>query len=86
MTVYPKNKKEWWDNVDSRWHDLDNIIMRFIPNAAVEAATFKQNHDERLADIFQTAWSKAPDASWIHSIPGWGVLCDLCSERFVLEE
>jgi len=31
-------------------------------------------------------WEVAPDKAWIHTINGWGALCDLCSEMWVFDE
>jgi hypothetical protein len=38
---------------------------------------------ETLHHFFELAWSAAPDTPEIHSWPGWGHLCDLCSEFWV---
>lgn len=44
----------------------------------------KESRDHyRLLRYFNGAWRMAPDDRSIHSIPGWGVLCDLCSEDWV---
>jgi hypothetical protein len=40
------------------------------------------NH-ERIRQYLQAFWSAAPDQSWIHNVPGWYELCDLCSEYWV---
>jgi len=97
---YLKNKEEWWKLVDDNWPDLIDILYRFIGMSdhenidckiteevrAVEIERMKQNRDERLADYFQGAWSNAPNVQGLQSIPGWLRMCDLCSERYVLEE
>jgi len=41
--------------------------------------------DTKLCRYFAAAWCLASDAyAW--SVPGWGQLCDLCSEEYVLYE
>lgn len=47
----------------------------------------KGNEDwERLRMYFGAWWMMAPDKPEIHEIPGWGVLCDLCSEDWVFRD
>lgn len=52
---------------------------------AEELEHLKHNCDEKLARYFHSAWGLASDA-YAYSVPGWGVLCDLCSEEYVLYE
>lgn len=40
----------------------------------------------RTLAYLKGAWRCAPDKPWIHSLPSWGVLCDLCSEDWVFYE
>jgi hypothetical protein len=42
----------------------------------------KRDHGRILAYL-NAFWAAAPDRSWIHSLPAWGRLCDLCSESWV---
>ena len=32
MTNYPKNKEEWWGNVEKHWEDLKYIVLSYYPN------------------------------------------------------
>lgn len=50
----------------------------------VENCKAKRNH-EKLRQYLFACWESAPDNSSIHSIPGWGSLCDLLSESWVFE-
>ena len=64
----------------------DTTVDVFAPSRTllhlVESA--KRDRDpEPLLRVLNAAWHVAPDEPWIHSIPGWGVLCDLCSEDWV---
>jgi len=38
----------------------------------------------RLARYFNAAWGMASE-SYAWSVPGWGQLCDLCSEEWVVQ-
>lgn len=46
----------------------------------------RKDRSNRLQDLFQSLWAAAPDTGDIHARPAWGVLCDLCSEAYVLYE
>jgi len=97
---WPKNKKQWWNLVDENWPDLLGILNRFIGmtdhadindnitqcQRSEEVARMKQEKNPRLADYFSAAWYNAPDNPCIHDIPGWALLCDLCSEVEVLNK
>jgi hypothetical protein len=84
MKDYPTNKEEYWIFVDRHWEDLYDIIYRFAPELCKDADNYRLNQDAKLAGIFQTAWANAPDSPSIHYLPSWNVLCDLCSESYVL--
>ena len=64
----------------------DNLVGTLEPmNVLIERA--KQDRDHyTLLRYLNAAWWAAPDKPWIHDIPSWGVLCDLCSEECVFEE
>lgn len=50
---------------------------------------FKKLYDTRnsdLASLLSETWFGMPESSDIRSEPGFFVLCDLCSESYVLEE
>ena len=98
--AYPKNKAEWWKNVDTAWVEILSILHRFIDMndyedidgkmtlecRSVEIETMKKNRDPRLVRYLSAAWENAPSVMRLHEIPGWNVLCDLYSERSVLNE
>lgn len=78
---YAKTREEWWFLVDKNWGDLHSIIARFAPGNGKGAAKVKEDRDAvTLYNYLNAAWYRAPDKKWIHSIPGWGMLCDLCSD------
>jgi len=51
----------------------------------VEKAKEASDHS-KLLKYLNGAWFSAPDRKWIHSIPGWSTLCDLCSESWVFDD
>lgn len=64
-------------------------IGRVEPSAErmeLHVEELKQNHDSLLKCYFDIAWEVAPDSSGIHRIAGWGILCELCSEGWVLDK
>lgn len=95
---YPRNKDEWWKNVDTWWPELLILISNFavddlgkpldpfqsLDPAAVTLEKMKSERDPELADVFESTWVNAPDHGRIHAMKGWDVLCDLCSESYVL--
>lgn len=86
---YPKTAEEWWNNVDTYWDKLYDILARFIPPEVLKEKDpdkLRLNKDTDLLRLFNDAWWNAPDSPSIHYIPGWSVLCDLCSESYVLNE
>lgn len=50
-----------------------------------EIEWLKKNRDTHLARYFHAAWGLASE-SYAWTRPSWGILCDLCSEEFVLYE
>ena len=97
---YPETNEEWWELVDENWAELLTIMNKFLAlegkvglegevlghSLAAEVTRIKENRDSRLADYFQATWFAAPDKYWIRKIPKWFLLCDLCSEDYVLCE
>lgn len=81
------SKKDYWQAVDSRWPELKQILKMYLsPDLFSKVEELKQNRSTKLSTMFQYAWEAAPDNYSIHSIPGWGSLCDLCSESYILFE
>ena len=46
----------------------------------------KENRDSKLASIFESSWFGIPESPSSRCIPGFFVFCDLCSERYVLND
>lgn len=94
MTKYigykePTTAEEYWNNVDRYWADLYNILAMFLNRAQLQASDpdkMRLEKNPEIARLFNAAWFNAPDDYSIHSIPAWHVLCDLCSEEYVLHE
>lgn len=87
MKDYPTTKEEYWQLVDQHWQDLYNILAMFLPKEQLATAdNLRLQQDPQLSHLFNEAWWNAPDSPSIHSIPSWYVLCNLCSESYVLME
>ena len=94
------NSRDWWNLCKSEWPKLVNILEQLLPMGEntdpVRDTLFTdkplrdivrelfESEDRGLVDYFQEAWWRALDSSSIHNIPGWHVLCDLCSECCIL--
>ena len=45
----------------------------------------KEDRDPHIARYFFAVWDAAPDQPYIHQ-GAWDILCNLCSEEYVLDE
>lgn len=82
----PTSYDEYWFTVDAYWDQLYAILVKFLPTEKLEHAdAYRLNKDSEILSLFNDAWFNAPDNRSIHSIPGWHILCDLCSESYLLE-
>ena len=87
MPSAPRNREEYFSLAYQHHDELFNIIADFSGRDNAEEFTlFLNERSSSIAPIFHQAWADAPDRPWIHSIPGWHALCDLCSEDYVLYE
>ena len=82
-----KTPDDWWELVENEWFDLRKILIRFLDISQVYDAGryIKSKNYSSLHNLFEEAWYQAPDNPEIHDIPGWGNLCDLCSEFWVFD-
>lgn len=97
---YAKTAEQWWEIVDGWWDNLSLLLEQYLPmdkpveqDNKIVAVTLrehiillKQSRDSELATWFGRAWGNAPDSGYIHGQKAWDVLCDLCSESYVLYE
>jgi len=84
-----------WDNILNM--AADQLDMKYIayeqpgdPNSKILDRTILQDmiyrkvkKDPNLARYFNAIWHLASE-KYAYSKPGWGHLCDLCSEEYVL--
>lgn len=90
---YPTTKQEYWETVNEYWPELLAIILRFAPATAddgirtpVALELLKIKEDVDLIGYFNKTWNSAPDDGRIHLISGWNILCDLCSESYLVDQ
>jgi hypothetical protein len=84
----PTDAQEWWDVLKEWWPEITAIWRQFCHFqrhiSDEELLEMRRVRKKELEEFCHRAWSNAPDSGSIHAIPGWGVLCDLCSEAGVL--
>jgi hypothetical protein len=75
------SEKQWMKLVAANQRELINIVARFCPLKLDLFASACVDKNMRAAgEILQSTWGAAPDEPWIHDLPGWYILCDLCEE------
>lgn len=95
---YPTTYNEYWNTVDDYWLQLLELFARFLPShypkrddpyevdhTLIVAETYRRNKDRKILELFNRTWAAAPDNGAIHLLGGWNVLCDLCSESYLLD-
>lgn len=66
-------------NIAAEESELESPSVRFAKARSVK------DH-ETLGNLLSATWFGIPESMGAHSIPGFGVLCDLCSENWVFDE
>lgn len=51
-----------------------------------QAQKYKDERSDKIVTLFNQAWFGIPESTCCWNIPSFGLLCDLCSESYVLEE
>jgi len=78
---YAKTLEEWWFLLEDGWPTVSAIIQSHLPKDLGSAQQAKEGGDAvGLWLVLSRTWEALPDASYIHSIPGFIRLCDLCSD------
>ena len=88
--------KHWANIFDIMWKYLPMSVTEkikdgeVVPNGTIALGQtierLKTNQNPEICRYLFAAWDAAPDREYIHSNPSWGVLCDLLSEEWVLNE
>lgn len=76
---YPNNEEEWIQTLTNWTPELQHIVDAYASGEELTALITAKDWTS-IASILNNAWFNAPDCPSIHQIPGWNVLCDLCSE------
>ncbi len=94
----PETYDEYWKVVSDYLPELINIVLMHAPPVELEderyflqktgavLADMARNKDPKIVDYFEKTWHSAPDSGEIHAIRGWNILCDLCSESYLIDE
>lgn len=77
-----KKNEAWLKSLEGKWDDVRHAVERFAGPAEAEKLAFNLiNSDvEACRTSLFKAWDEAPNASWIHDVPGFPYVCDLLSE------
>lgn len=62
------------------------ITKNNVGDPVLLAKMYILDRDPQLALILNETWFGAPESTDVFHVPGFGVLCDLCSESYVLHE
>jgi len=79
---YPTTMKEWWALVVKHEKQLCDLVQRFVGvgDTVMFLRAVKAKDAKPVLRILDMTWVASPDEPSILELPGWGVLCDLCSE------
>ena len=79
---YAKNMDEWWFLVDHHWSDLRMLFQIYLTDKEVEKVDVVKEERGAVAlyTLLHLVWDGLPDNYLVQSLPGFGVLCDLCSD------
>jgi len=64
----------------------EEIRQNSVGDPVLLAKMYIADRDSRLVSILNETWFGAPESSSVMSVPGFAVLCDLCSESYLLYE
>ena len=81
---YPTTREQYFSTIRLYRNELKEILQLFAPQYLSDFDSQLEAESSEISQAFHEAWFNAPDKEWIHSIPGWSVLCDLCSEDHLL--
>lgn len=91
------SKEDWWFHYNKNLTDLICIVLDYVdrkyaqglaPNDVedqMEEWGRERKYSQTLYCYLNSSWFNAPE-NGCREIPGWFVLCDLCSENWVFEE
>jgi len=83
-----RNMEPNWIVPGGRFYGLNisGIYEKLQEEALEQFEEYIRSRNRKIHSMFSQAWWRAPDRPEIHDIPGWDVLCDLCSEDWVFWE
>lgn len=96
-TIQIKNRLTWWLAYIVVLNNLDEYVSRYpylkeTADKLFELESSLSHPDERTdvqaqkaVSLVNKLWNDLPDTQSIHSLPRFGLLCDLCSESWVFE-
>jgi len=86
MVIYPRLKpwacQKKGDLLPTIGSMKNGKRLGFSVQEQIEKAK-KEKNWKFLCKLLNAFWHSAPDEQYIHTIPGWSILCELCSEDWV---
>lgn len=80
-----KSKEDWWNLVEQYKEELYVLVTNFTDRGEDFTSGIEAKDWMGVWASLSDAWFKAPDTRSLHSLNGWGLLCDLCSENWVFQ-
>jgi len=91
---HPRKGKKFNDNFiitapvpeKIRLQQVKEILKENFPVDILQyIEVLRSNRDTKLLRIVENTWWGLPESVEVRDFPGFGVLCDLCSEAYLLE-
>lgn len=81
---YATNGKEWFFLLEHNWTNLRRIMEAQLKQEEMDKALQAKEDGDNSAvwTALQVTWGRLPDKPWVHQIPGFDALCDLCSDFY----
>ena len=80
--MMPETAEQWWALVEQYHDELCELVSAFHPcNHSYTDFVITAASAEAACE-----WFGMPESTEVRSYPGFGVLCNLCSESYVLYE
>lgn len=79
---YARTRKEWWFLLNHHWTKLNRLARAYLKpkDMTVLDKGMKEKDAITVYLSLQRTWDNLPDSPAIQRLPGFGILCDLCSD------
>lgn len=79
---YAKTREEWWFLLNRYWTNLSRLAETYLTRKELDILERAiKNESAEVAWLqLQKTWDRLPNRGWVRQIPGFDILCDLCSD------